>query len=95
VTAPLDVSHLLRELKISGVDHVLIEGLAVNAHGVIRSTKDIDICPSPDADNLERLATLLRRLGVRQRGVGDDGFAERLQDLQGLIDLAAAHPEAP
>ena len=76
MTAPLDVSHLLRELKMSGVEHVLIGGLAVNAHGVIRSTKDIDICPSPDADNLERLATLLRRLGVRQLGVGDDGFAD-------------------
>ena len=76
MTAPLDVSHLLRELKISGVDHVLIGGLAVNAHAVIRSTKDIDICRSPDADNLERLAAPLRRLGVRQLGVSDDGSAE-------------------
>ena len=75
MTAPLDVSHLLRELHSAGVDHVLIGGLAVNAHGVIRSTKDVDICPSPDADNLGRLAALLRRLGVRQLGVGDDGFA--------------------
>ena len=49
--------------------------LGRTAHGVIRSTKDVDICPSPDADNLERLAALLRRLGVRQLGVGDDGFA--------------------
>jgi hypothetical protein len=42
----------------------LIGGLAVNAHGVIRSTKDVDICPSPDAANLARLADLLQRLGV-------------------------------
>jgi hypothetical protein len=33
----------------------------VNAWGVIRSTKDIDICPSPDAQNLQRLADLLSR----------------------------------
>jgi hypothetical protein len=77
MTERLDVGALLRQLHDAGVDHVLIGGLAVNAWGVIRSTKDIDICPSPDADNLRRLADLLRRLGVRQLGVSDDGFAER------------------
>ena len=59
-------AHRCAELKISGVDHVLIGGLAVNAHGVIRSTKDIDICPSPDGGQpLSDSLTLLRRLGVR------------------------------
>jgi hypothetical protein len=77
VTAPLDPGGLLRELHGAGVKHVLIGGLAVNAHGVIRSTKDIDICPAPDRGNLARLATLLRRLGVRQLGVGDGGFASQ------------------
>jgi hypothetical protein len=74
VTTPLDPCRLLRELHAAGVEHVLIGGLAVNAHGVIRSTKDVDICPSPDPGNLARLAALLRRLGVRQLGVGDGGF---------------------
>lgn len=72
---PLKPGELLRQLRSAGVKHVLIGGLAVNAHGVIRSTKDVDICPSPDPENLTRLADLLRRLGVRQLGVGDDGFA--------------------
>jgi hypothetical protein len=76
VTTRLDVGGLLRQLHSAGVEHVLIGGLAVNAHGVIRSTKDIDICPSPDPENLARLAELLRRVGVRQLGVGDEGFAE-------------------
>jgi hypothetical protein len=35
---------------------VLLGGLAVNAHGVIRSTKHVDICPSPDADTLAAVA---------------------------------------
>jgi hypothetical protein len=72
----LDVGALLRQLHDAEVDYVLIGGLAVNAWGVIRSTKDVDICPSPDAANLSRLANLLRALGVRQLGVGDGGFQE-------------------
>lgn len=75
MTTPLDPGGLLRKLSSAGVDYVLIGGLAVNAHGVIRSTKDVDICPSPEAANLARLAELLRRMGVRQLGVGDEGFA--------------------
>jgi hypothetical protein len=72
----LDVGALLRQLHAARIEHILIGGLAVNAWGVIRSTKDIDICPSPDPENLERLAELLRRLGVRQLGVGIEGFIE-------------------
>lgn len=74
---PLDVAELLRRLHEAEVDHVLIGGLAVNAHGVIRSTKDVDICPSPDPGNLERLARLLRDLEARQLGVADGGFSGR------------------
>jgi hypothetical protein len=44
--------------------------------GVVRSTKHVDICPSPDPHNLGRLAAFLRRLQVRQLGVGLEGFAE-------------------
>jgi hypothetical protein len=68
VTTPLDAGALLGELHAAGVVYVLIGGLAVNAHGVNRSTKDVDICPAPDPSNLARLADLLRRLGVRQLG---------------------------
>jgi hypothetical protein len=56
------------------VEYILIGGLAVNAHGVIRSTKDVDICPAPDAANLARLAGWLAHIGVRQLGVGENGF---------------------
>ena len=73
----LDVGELLRRLNRAGVEHVLIGGLAVNAHGVIRATQDVDICPNPDPDNLERLASLLRELEVRQLGVDDEGFTRR------------------
>lgn len=77
MTPTLDVGGLLRRLDEAGVKHVLIGGLAVNAHGVIRSTKDIDIVPSPDPDNLRRLAALLKQLETRQLGVGDADFEHR------------------
>jgi hypothetical protein len=76
VTTPLDPAELLRRLASAGVDYILIGGLAVNAHGVIRSTKDVDICPAPDTANLSRLAHLLRDLGVRQLGIGEEGFTK-------------------
>jgi len=48
---------LLRRLSEAGVDFVLIGGLAVNAWGVIRGTKDLDIVVAPDSENLKKLAT--------------------------------------
>jgi hypothetical protein len=76
MNAALDVGALLRQLHDAEIEYILIGGLAVNAWGVIRSTKDVDICPAPDPQNLERLAALLRRLGVKQLGVGIEGFAD-------------------
>lgn len=87
----LDIAALLRKLHAAGVEHVLIGGLAVNAYGVIRSTKDIDICPAPDRANLTRLAEMLENIGVRQLGVADEGFAanEMPLDPTRAEDLAA------
>lgn len=76
MNAALDVGALLRQLHDAKIEYILIGGLAVNAWGVIRSTKDVDICPAPDPQNLERLAALLQRLGVKQLGVGIEGFAD-------------------
>jgi predicted nucleotidyltransferase len=81
VTPPLDVAALFQRLNNAGVDFVLIGGLAVNAHGVIRSTKDVDIVPAADPQNLARLAALLKDLDARQLGVGDDGFSENEMPL--------------
>ncbi len=37
---------------------MLIGGLAVNAWGVVRGTKDVDIVVAPDIENLKRVATV-------------------------------------
>lgn len=71
MTAALDAAALFRALHDAGVEHVVVGGFAVIAHGVVRATKDLDVCPDPERANLERLAGLLRDLGARQVGVGD------------------------
>lgn len=49
---------LLRRLSEAGVDFVLIGGLAVNAWGVVRGTKDVDVVAASNQENLERLAAV-------------------------------------
>lgn len=47
---------LLGRLSEAGVEFVLIGGLAVNAWGVVRGTKGVDIVVAPDSENLKRVA---------------------------------------
>jgi predicted nucleotidyltransferase len=47
---------LLHRLSEAEVEFVLIGGLAVNAWGVVRGTKDVDVVVAPDPENLERVA---------------------------------------
>lgn len=58
-------AELLGALRRHRVAFVVIGGYSLAAHGYIRATKDIDIVPDPDADNIARLATALRDLTAR------------------------------
>lgn len=71
MTDVLNPEPLLRALDDAGVRHIIIGGFAVNAHGVIRPSRDLDIVPDPDPGNLERLATLLDEIDARHVGLGD------------------------
>ena len=71
MTDVLNPEPLLRALHEAGVQHIIIGGFAVNAHGVIRPSKDLDIVPDPDPANLQRLAGLLAELHARHVGLGD------------------------
>ncbi len=71
MTEPLNPEPLLRALHQAGVQHIIIGGFAVNAHGVIRPSRDLDIVPDPDPANLGRLAALLVNLEARHVGLGD------------------------
>ena len=50
MTAPLDAAELFRRLADARIQYVVIGGFAVIAHGVIRATKDLDVCPTPARD---------------------------------------------
>jgi len=56
---------LLERLVEAKVRFVLVGGLAVNAWGYLRATRDVDVVPDPDRRNLEKLDSLLRELGGR------------------------------
>ena len=88
MSTPLDPEALLRSFSEAGLRYVVVGGVAVNAHGVIRATKDLDICPDPDRSNLERLAKLLRDLEVVQVGAEDFDDAEMPFDPKNAEDLA-------
>jgi hypothetical protein len=67
VNAPdvLDARTLFRVLAEHGVDCVVVGGLAVQTHGFLRGTVDLDIIPRPDLSNLSRLAEALAEVGAR------------------------------
>lgn len=56
---------LLRRLAEADVAFVVVGGLAVNAWGVVRGTKDVDVVVARDVDNLERVAEVAVAAGGR------------------------------
>ena len=50
------------------MDFVVIGGVAVQAHGYIRSTRDLDVIARPTMLNLSRLSEALAELGAEPRG---------------------------
>jgi hypothetical protein len=61
---PLQIEPILAVLEAHDVAFIIVGGYAVNVHGVVRSTKDLDICPEPTEENLTKLAAALTELEV-------------------------------
>jgi predicted nucleotidyltransferase len=59
---PLQLRELLRRLSDADIRFVLVGGLAVNAWGYLRATRDVDVVPEPSPENLAKLDALLRDL---------------------------------
>jgi hypothetical protein len=65
------VAAICRVLFNHDVRFVVIGGMAARLHDTAHATIDIDICPSTEDANLNRLAGALRDLGARLRVEGD------------------------
>jgi predicted nucleotidyltransferase len=62
-----DAAAILLELADHGVEFTVVGGVAVQTHGHVRGTHDLDLVPAPDLLNLTRLAGALAALSARVR----------------------------
>ena len=75
----LDIQGMFRALDREGVEFLVIGGVAVGFHGFVRATKDVDIVPSPESENLGRLAGMLAALDAQIEGA-EEFEGEELPD---------------
>jgi hypothetical protein len=104
---PLDAERIFAALDGYEVAYVVVGGIAVQAHGHVRMTNDVDVIPSPERSNLDRLAAALTELDARV--LNPDGehlkidadmlrratlwqFATRHGDIDVLHDAPGAAP---
>ncbi len=59
---PRDFKEFLKLLSSNRVDYLLIGGYAVNIHGYVRMTNDMDVWVRPAPDNAERVLQALADL---------------------------------
>ncbi len=69
---PPDVESIFATLNAHGVEYVVVGGIAVQVHGHVRMTNDVDLIPAPTPDNLGRLANALTELDARVLNSGNE-----------------------
>jgi hypothetical protein len=103
---PLDAERILQALAEHAVEYVIVGGLAVQTHGHVRTTVDIDIFPRPERSNLARLADALNALDARVLNAGKEGATVDATMLpratlwqfttpHGAVDVLGDAPGAP
>jgi hypothetical protein len=86
---PVGICRILNE---AGVEFVVVGGFASVIHGSSLPTQDIDVVPSRQSSNLDRLATALQRMNAMIRTSDEpvpatiDG--RFLENLQVMLNLA-------
>jgi predicted nucleotidyltransferase len=89
----LDARRIFHALAEHEVDYVVVGGIAVQTHGFLRATVDLDIIPRPDLANLSKLGEALAELGARMFrtanpvNVSDPHLLQRA----GLVPLMTDH----
>ncbi len=68
-----DPQRIFEALDAHGVEYVVVGSLAVQVHGHVRMTNDLDLIPAPNRQNMRRLADALNQLGARVLNKGSEG----------------------
>ncbi len=88
-----DLVALCRSLNREGVRYVLIGGFAVVLHGLVRTTKDIDLLVDPSEDNVQALKRAMKDLPDNAIAEVDDGDVRRYRVVrvadEVVVDLMA------
>lgn len=80
---PADHEAIIGVLRDAGVEFLIAGGMAVQAHGYLRFTFDLDIIPEPSQGNMARLAHALTELG-----------ASMVDDRGTRLPMDLSHPES-
>ncbi|MBJ7519171.1 MAG: nucleotidyl transferase AbiEii/AbiGii toxin family protein [Solirubrobacteraceae bacterium] len=86
--ARLSVGDLLTALIDGDVDFLVVGGIAVQAHGHARTTKDLDVLVRRDPQNYERLAAVMDVIHAAETAEELTGFLTL--DPRDPVDLARA-----
>lgn len=98
------VESIVRTLNDAGVDYLIVGGLAVNLHGFVRLTRDVDIVLRLSADHATRGLRALFGIGYQMQipekpeAFADAATRERWRAEKGMIVLklwSDAHRRTP
>jgi hypothetical protein len=82
---PLDPVRIFAALQRHEVEYLTIGGVAVNAHGHVRNTRDVDVLIEWSAENMRRLAAALGDLDAKLFGVDADLHEVDPRDPEDLL----------
>lgn len=71
---PDDFKEFLKLLGSNGVEYLLIGGYAVNLHGYVRTTNDLDVWINVSLENAGRVDRALRQFGFAPAALTPDLF---------------------
>lgn len=95
----MKTAELLESLSDEQVQYVLVGGLAVQLHGFLRSTFDIDLVLAMDDENLVRFIAVAKRLGlipaipVAIDSLRNDKQIEQWYREKGMLAFALREPQ--
>lgn len=91
---------LLQALSDRNVEYVLVGGLAVQLHGFLRATFDIDLVLAMDDENLTRFIDVARRFGLKPGipvpidSLRDAAQIEQWHREKGMLAFSLREPQA-